>query len=195
VRAAVHGLVFLVSFGNGSIGHDIKPRLRLGDQVSILVFLQANVLLLQLLLRGFMAFVHGFGVRPHVEALRHQALILALSPNVHLSRTVELARPLFSMFTGVGGRIVEVVRVLLAVVGNCLRVLLAGGAAQLALIADVVVGRKLPHEIFLADAIEVRVLDGINGSQSLCRIHTEQLLHEVDGPGGSLAQIALVDGV
>lgn len=31
VCAAVHGLMFFITLGNGSIGHYIKPRLCLGD--------------------------------------------------------------------------------------------------------------------------------------------------------------------
>lgn len=99
------------------------------------------------------------------------------------------------MLSCVGGRIVEVVGVLLAVIGDCLRVFFPCRASQLALIADIVVGGELSHQIFLADTVEVGVLEGVDGSEALSRIHPQQLLHEVDGPGGSLAQIPLFNRV
>lgn len=131
VRAAVHGLVLFIPLGNGSICHNVEARLCLSNQIPILVFFQAYVLLLQLLLRRLVALVDGLGMGAYIEAFGHYALLLAaFATDVHLGRPVEFTcTALLSVLSCIGGRVIEVVGVLLAIVGDCLRVFFACSAS------------------------------------------------------------------
>lgn len=104
----------------------------------------------------------------HCHCLR--PYYLRLSGRVDLGGAVELG--LLGVLARVRGRIVEIVGVLFAVVGDGLGVFLAsGGALEFALVANVVVGGKLAHQVLLSDAVEVGVLEGVDGRQPIARIH------------------------
>ena len=55
--------------------------------------------------------------------------------------------------------------------GDCLRVVFAGGALQLAFVADVVVGGELAHQVFLPDSVEIGVFKRVDGRQPIPWVH------------------------
>ena len=146
VSARIRGRYLLFSFVNHtSPSQNVEPSLSFSDQLSILMLLKTNVLLLDMFLIGLVLIdrfrvdvVESFG------AEQFWNVFFWFFGYVHLGASVELSSIwLLGSLPLVCYRVVDVGQLLLAIVVNCFRLFVARHHADrdLALVSDIVVGR------------------------------------------------------
>ena len=167
------------------VGLDVELCLGLGQHLSVLVLLEADVLL-SLLLLGVLggAFDHRLGVRSavHLGVEASARVVLRLFVQVELCVPIEFAHSArFLLFLLV---IVVDVRVLLSLQVDrfllLLRVISINAPAQFGLPLHYAVRGQLLYEVILSDPVEVRVFQSFKGGQAITGLHLQQLLEEVE---------------